>query len=137
MIHVEHELVVLVFGGRKFSDRGFLFTKLDELHTCRVITKIIHGAAPGADTLAGQWACARGVDWQDFPADWADLSHPDCIPRRRADGVWYDVRAGYRRNKRMRDEGQPHLGVAFPGGKGTAQMARLLEENGIEVIRYG
>ena len=34
----------------------------------------------------------------------------------------------------MLDEGKPDLVIAFPGGKGTADMARRAREAGIEVI---
>ena len=34
----------------------------------------------------------------------------------------------------MLDEGKPDLVVAFPGGKGTADMTRRAREAGIEAI---
>jgi len=44
-----------------------------------------------------------------FPADWGK----------------YSKSAGYIRNKQMLAEGKPDLVVAFPGGKGTANMVKL------------
>jgi hypothetical protein len=38
------------------------------------------------------------------------------------------------RNQQMLDEGRPTLVVAFPGGRGTADMMRRARVAGIEVI---
>ena len=61
---------VLVCGGRDYTDRGAVFAALDELHAREPIALLIHGAARGADSLGGEWAAARGVPVQAFPADW-------------------------------------------------------------------
>lgn len=78
---------ILVCSGRDYTDRGQLFDTLDQVHEAAPITTIIHGAARGADTLAGRWAAARGVRCDVYPADW------------QRDGR----RAGYIRNQRMLD----------------------------------
>lgn len=49
----------------------------------------------------------------------------------------YNAKAGPDRNQRMIDEGRPDLVVAFPGGRGTADMIRRATEAGIEVFRIG
>jgi hypothetical protein len=41
--------------------------------------------------------------------------------------------AGPIRNQRMLDEGKPDLVVAFPGGRGTADMIRRAERAGVPV----
>jgi hypothetical protein len=53
---------VLVFGGRDFSDRRWLFRVMDDLHARQPITCIIEGEASGADTLAREWAEDRGIE---------------------------------------------------------------------------
>ena len=45
---------LLVCGGRDFDDVEFAVTHLTRLHETRGITELIHGAARGADTIAGQ-----------------------------------------------------------------------------------
>ena len=45
--------------------------------------------------------------------------------------------AGGIRNQQMLDEGKPDLVVAFPGGKGTADMVRRAENAGVKVIKVG
>jgi hypothetical protein len=109
---------VLVCGGRDFADRQLAIDTLDSLDAERGIGRIIHGAARGADTLADEWAAARGVPVERFHADW------------RAHGK----AAGPLRNQRMLDEGRPGLVVAFPGGRGTADMVRRARAAGVEVI---
>ena len=79
---------------------------------------VVHGAAAGADSLGGDWATARGIPVQVFPADWDTLGR----------------KAGPIRNQQMLDDGKPDLVVAFPGGRGTAHMMRISREAGVEVI---
>lgn len=104
---------VLVCGGRDFKDYSKLELVLDGIRP----TEIIHGAARGADSLAGDYARSNGVLCREFPADWET----------------YGRRAGYVRNTKMLEEGKPNLVVAFPGGKGTAMMVKIAKEAGVEV----
>ena len=79
---------------------------------------MIAGGARGADTMAEEWAKAAGLPCIIYQTDWAGLSR----------------KAGPFRNQRLLDEGKPDLVVAFPGGKGTADMTRRAREAGIEAI---
>lgn len=109
---------LLITGGRDFDDEHLLKVTLDRLHAESPFTCLIHGAAKGADRLAGQWAQANGVEEVACPADW----------RRHGRG------AGPVRNKLMLEEHKPDLLVAFPGGKGTASMVGIAEKAGLQVV---
>ena len=111
---------VLVCGGRDYSDRDRVWQVLDEIAP----SLVIHGDARGADRLARDWAQERGIPetGDHFRARWEDTDRPGAVIRRRKDGSLYDAAAGHVRNQRMLDEGQPDLVVAFPGGRGTADM---------------
>lgn len=111
----------LVCGGRNFHDRDLLAQVLGQAAEQIGIACVIHGCARGADTLAGEWAEARGIPVERFPADWA----------RHGRG------AGPRRNQRMLDEARPDLVIAFPGGAGTADMCRRAREAGVPVLQVG
>jgi hypothetical protein len=110
---------VLVCGGRDFSDAAWLARILDHLHDASPFELLIHGGARGADTLAGNWAKARGVPVQVFRADWDK----------------HGKVAGILRNKQMLEEGKPSLVVGFPGGRGTADMMRRTAEAGVDWLR--
>lgn len=110
---------VLVCGGRDYSNTIQLFRTLDALAKHEIVDCIIEGDAPGADRIAGYWAKKRRIDLYIFPADWKK----------------YGRSAGPIRNKQMLDEGQPDLVVAFPGGKGTANMIEQANHAGIKVIK--
>ncbi|GBU19378.1 MULTISPECIES: SLOG family protein [Methylobacterium] len=84
---------------------------------------VIHGAAAGADEFARRWAKHNGVSDEPYPANW--------YPNGRAGGL--DKAAGPNRNARMIAEGKPDLVIAFPGGKGTADMIRKARAAGIPV----
>lgn len=106
---------LLVCGGRDFTDRDWLYSVLDDIKPAVVI----HGAAPGADTLAGDWAKERGVPVEAYPADWDKHGRA----------------AGPIRNSRMLREGKPDLVLAFPGGRGTANMVKQAGQAGVGVMK--
>ena len=108
---------VLVFGGRDFSDERLMDETLDRLHARRPFGLLIHGGAPGADRLSGAWAKKRGIPVRVFEADWGKFGKS----------------AGPRRNQQMLDEGLPDLAVAFPGGRGTADMKAKVTRKGISL----
>lgn len=112
---------LLVCGGRDYADQNAVFRILDRVHAEIGIAVLIHGAARGADTLAGEWAVARGVTPLPFPAVW-----------RLPSGVRI-YSAGPARNARMLAEGKPDACVAFPGGTGTADMVRKCRAVGVKV----
>lgn len=117
---------VLVCGGRDFGDRDAVFRTLNELcgpcsderplGTTELI--VIHGACPtGADRWADEWVMVEHSRFMEFPADWRTHGRA----------------AGPIRNQRMLDEGKPDLVIAFPGGRGTADMVRRAKKAGVEV----
>jgi YspA, cpYpsA-related SLOG family len=109
---------ILVCGGRDYSNGRALNEALDAIHAERPVTRLIHGAARGADSFAADWARSRGIPALRFPADW------------KKDGK----AAGFIRNTKMLREGRPELVVAFPGGKGTAHMVKSARDAGIAVL---
>lgn len=114
-------MIVLVCGGRDFGDRQFVYDTLDELDQREEITCIVHGGATGADAHADGWAMSRGRVATRYPVqDWEWRSH--------------GKRAGAMRNQRMLDEGKPDMVVAFPGGRGTADMVRRAKRAGVSVV---
>lgn len=64
---------VLICGGRQFEDYEFLAERLDAVHAEVLVGTVVHGAARGADSLAGRWAEARSVAVEAYVADWAGL----------------------------------------------------------------
>jgi len=112
---------VLVCGGRNFSDRDRVFAKLNHLYYDPDVWmfEIIQGGATGADMIAKEWTKNKvGCFCWTYTADWKK----------------YGKAAGPIRNQRMIDEGRPDICVAFPGGKGTADIVRRCKAAGIEVI---
>jgi len=124
------QLRVLVCGGRDYTDRARVHRELtllcgdvsEERPLGTVHLTIIHGACPtGADALADNWAVVNWASLVEFPADWKTHGRA----------------AGPIRNQRMLDEGKPDLVLAFPGGRGTADMVRRAKAAGVRVIEIG
>lgn len=111
-------LRVIVCGGRDYSDYASVCKVMDWWRASFPHIVVIHGNARGADTLADRWAKERGVKSWPVPAEW------------KRDGR----KAGPLRNRRMLGMG-PDVVVAFPGGRGTADMTRQAEAAGVVVHR--
>lgn len=104
---------VLVCGGRDYSDSS----KFEFVMNRPEYELIITGDASGADTLARLWAFKAGVPVCIWPALWSSEGPA----------------AGPLRNGRMLEYMQPDLVIAFPGGRGTADMIRQAWDAGVDV----
>lgn len=119
---------VLVCGGRDFKDKELLTSILDTLHgladpflSDNRIHCIIHGGASGADQMAERWAVSKRIpSVEKYEADWKK----------------YGRSAGPIRNLEMITKGKPDLVVAFPGGRGTANMMTQARKHGIQVREF-
>jgi hypothetical protein len=109
---------VLVCGGRDYNDKDRIFAVLDAYHDKAGIDVLIDGGARGADQWASAWAGRRGVGTQTYEADWEN----------------HGSFAGPMRNTRMLYEGKPDLVIAFPGGRGTADMVKKARRAGVQVV---
>jgi UDP-N-acetylmuramoylalanine-D-glutamate ligase len=109
---------VIVCGGRDYYDGARVDAVLSRMHREAGIDCVIQGGARGADMLASLWATKCHVLQEVYEADWENQ------------GSF----AGPARNKRMLDEGKPDLVIAFPGGRGTADMVRKARRAGVEVV---
>lgn len=107
---------MLVCGGRDYADANMVEYTLGNLKRDGLV--IVEGGAPGADTLARNWARRNGVEVRTFHADW----------KKHGRG------AGPIRNQRMLDEALPEMAIGFPGGRGTADMLRRAEHAGLAII---
>ena len=111
-------MTVLVCGGRDFVDKLALFAVLDTLHEKTPITRLVHGAATGADSLGAAWALVHRVKAAAYKPQWEAFGKS----------------AGVRRNQEMIDVEPIDLVVACPGGRGTADMLRRAKAREIPVM---
>lgn len=119
--------IALVTGGRVFEDRPTIYDRLDYFHARLGFTLLIHGGAKGADTLAGDWAAARGVPTEVYVPNWNKFGKG----------------AGPMRNRQMLDrvalasQGDGRAVVIwFPGGAGTADCRREAVRRELRVLAY-
>jgi predicted Rossmann-fold nucleotide-binding protein len=109
---------ILVCGGRKYHNREHLDQVMHKLRPffgwpfC-----IINGGAPGADSMAEDWALSKGYPCITMNAPWRKLGNG----------------AGTVRNTWMLDWAMPDLVIALPGGVGTADMKEQARGRGIPV----
>lgn len=113
-------MIVLVCGGREYSDQRAVSRALNAVHEKHGVEMIIEGGAPGADSLAFEWAFANGIPVAEVKANWDRFGR----------------KAGPIRNRAMLKLNVEAV-VAFPGGKGTANMVKQAKEEGIPVWEVG
>lgn len=111
-------MIALVTGGRDFDDRAFAFRILDAIHAKRAITLLVEGGALGADEIGRNWAIARSIRYQTYPANWER----------------YGNHAGRVRNCQMLREAKPDMVAAFAGGVGTRHMCAIARAAGVPVL---
>jgi len=113
---------VLICGDRNWTDRDLIRAWLCKLQDEGYDT-VIHGAARGADTLAGEEANKIGFTVLFFPANWTR----------------YGRAAGMIRNQQMLDEGKPDTVLYFhrnlPESKGTKDMVERAQKQNLEILR--
>lgn len=112
---------VLICGSRNWTNEKPIRGVLNSMPRSSVI---IHGAANGADTIAGDLAEEMGMKVLAFPADWKK----------------YHNGAGPIRNAQMLEEGRPDVVYAFSENlaesKGTKNMIKQARAAGVKVVIY-
>jgi hypothetical protein len=109
--------IVAVTGGRTYSNKARVYAELDALHKVRLVTLLVVGCANGADCFARCWAHDRQVALKVHRANWSALGKA----------------AGHLRNQEIVDH-PPHVLIAFPGQRGTADCTRRARAAGIPVL---
>jgi len=115
---------VIICGSRDWTDEALIDLFIEGLHEIHgQFLTIVHGAARGADEIAGRLAEARGIPTEAFPADWTNLGKA----------------AGHIRNKQMLDSGADVV-VAFKDNfnheldkGGTENMVKIAQDAGVSV----
>lgn len=120
----DYRVRIVVAGTRAFDDYTLFSTGMHnylERHFAgREVIFITGEAKTGADAMIIRWCEEHGYPWVGFPAKWDDLEAPGAVIRRRRDGVAYNVRAGYDRNRQMAIAGT-NLIVWWDGVSGGTQ----------------
>lgn len=112
---------VIVCGGRDYENDVRVRAVLNAGIDGEQITAIAEGGATGADEHAQEWAFLTDTPCETFEADW----------------MRHGKAAGPIRNQQMLDEFKPDAVIAFPGGRGTADMVRRARKAGVRVIEVG
>ncbi len=112
--------IVVVTGGRDFTDSPKVFRVLDEINP----DIVIQGGARGADLMASSWAERRQKVCIRVPAQW-DAHGKSAGPRRN------QVMMEFAEDLAMPN--RPLLCVAFTGGRGTAHAVACAKRLNIEV----
>lgn len=118
--NMQTEEVWLVCGGRDFTDQAYFnYMMSNMVYVYGMPKAIVHGDARGADRMAGDWARRHDVIEYACPADWDT----------------HKKAAGPIRNREMMKTHNPDRVIAFPGGKGTADMVSVAESKEVWFIK--
>ena len=106
---------VLVCGGRNYDNRDLVWRALDQYQENYGPLTVIQGGAPGADCWEREWACSR----------------------QRAGRLGEMGRRGRAAAQHLMLNQKPDVVLAFPGGRGTADMIARAEQAGVEIVKVG
>lgn len=107
---------VIVCGGRDFKDEALVLEVLTGFHHIFPIDTIVSGGCIGADIFGETWAAGFRICVKRFLPDW----------------VAQGKKAGPLRNEEMALYSDAC--IAFPGGKGTADMVRRAKAHRLFVL---
>ena len=107
----------LICGGRDFTNVAFIWRELDRVYSETPLSEMMTGGAQGADSIANDWGKTKPITRFVCNAEWKK----------------YGTAAGPKRNARM-IEWLPDVVIAFPGGRGTADMVRRAKKAGVLVL---
>lgn len=115
----EHR-TVLICGSRTWTEADPINAILEAYRMSTADLTVLHGAAKGADSLAGFWGHRNADEVAEYPARWDTHGRS----------------AGPMRNQEMLDKGQPDVVWAFidkplSESKGTADMVRRASKAGV------
>lgn len=115
---------VLVCGSRTWKDEAPIRRELHLLHQQHGRFVLIHGAAAGADSIAGRVGVQMGLEVQAYPAQWAIHGRA----------------AGIIRNRLMLTDGRPERVLAFvkdySKSKGTRNMCEQARRANLPVMVF-
>lgn len=120
---------ILVCGGRNYKDKSKVHLTLtqycidngfcsDDDYQMPFGITLVHGGAKGADELADAWGVINWIPVIVYKPEWKK----------------YGAGAGPIRNQQMLDKEKPDVVIAFPGGKGTADMIQRAKKAGVKII---
>ena len=116
-IPINHQTWIIC-GGRDFADNEVFNSAMGDLIRLKGVPgDVVQGGASGADDMAKAWADRHAIGSWTVPADWQKHGRA----------------AGPIRNQAMLDKYAVALVVAFPGGRGTADMVRRSRDAGVDV----
>jgi len=107
-------LIIIVTGGRSFSDADLIHSFLNE-HNPELV---VQGGCTGADEIARNWCKLSGKECVTINADW-DI---------------FGKSAGPRRNMKMLKSYPNAIVVAFKGGSGTRNCVEMAKKLAMKVI---
>ena len=105
----------IIAGGRNVTETDIFESALAELPW--QISEVVSGAAKGVDAMGEQWAAKNGIPVKQFKADWKT----------------YGRAAGPKRNEQMAEYGEALLAIWDGESKGTANMIKNAEKQGLTV----
>ena len=115
---MKKRLKILVCGGRNLHNVSLVYNTLNDVSLAWDEICIAQGGCKtGGDKFARDWARSKGHPLITMDANWSV----------------YDKAAGPIRNQWMLDWIKPDLVLAFPGGRGTADMVAKAKSLGLWV----
>lgn len=129
---------ILIFGGRDFTNYERVEYDVKQIVPPGVKPTFICGLANGADMACKYLHDKYESDIEYYEADWGDIVTKPCVIKQGNYGP-YNALAGYIRNQRMLDEGEPDVCIGYWDGisRGTKDMVNRINKANIPLkLKY-
>jgi DNA polymerase III epsilon subunit-like protein len=124
---------VIIAGSRNIKDYELVKSIIEEAGFN--ITSVVSGCAHGVDTLGERWAEENNVPVKKFPANWSDVSTPNCVIKYNQKGLAYNALAGFNRNEQMSLNSQALILIHDGSSTGSLDMLRRAEKHGLQIFK--
>lgn len=102
-------MIVAIVGDREVTDYNIIQKAVDQ--SGFEVTMVISGGAKGVDSLAVQWAKDNGIPYEEYKADWNDITVKDAIVAVNKWGKKYNKLAGFQRNQKIVDRAEGVIAI--------------------------
>lgn len=121
-----YKLKTIIAGSRHSIYKHHLLEALTKIDW--EISEVVCGMAEGADLVGKNWADENKIPVAEFPADWYNLSVPNCKIKVTKSGKLYNVLSGFNRNILMSEYADALIALRLPYHKKSNGTDHMIEQ---------
>ena len=102
-------MIVGIVGDRNVNDPSVIQKAVDQ--SGFDVTMVVSGGANGVDKLAVDWAKSKGIPYEEYEANWGDITVKNAVVAINKWGKKYNKLAGFQRNQQIVDRADAIIAI--------------------------